>query len=574
MKEPFFDCPTPGQACVIDHRLRRQQGDRRRGLRRRQHRPPATAAPPTASRSSPATPARARRAWAAPAPRCPRSAAATASSASPTASSATTATHRRRRLRAPTCRVEAGYTCADAGHGLHAGRALRRRPAGAGPRRDLRRRQHRPPATAAPRQCARRGQLRLPDARAGPASRTVVCGDGRVTGAETCDDGNTAAGDGCAATCAARDRLDLPGRAASAGPRAAATACCVGAEQCDDGNATTGDGCSAACMVESPGPTEPNGWICPTPGMPCTRTTCGDGMPEGSEQCDDGEQRHWATAARRSAARSRSARPAGGACTTSCGDGLLLPVDIAAGPAVRRRQHRRRRRLLGDLQGGDGLRLRDATPFTQDPLILPIVLPRLQGLRRDQRPPGLPARTAARETGIVQRMLGADGKPLHVAGQTRATHHQQQPGRDHRLLRACWYQDDADLQPDRAHDVLTVHRSWSTGELPVQQPTFFPLDGRGWGNYTGGTDADGASATTTSPPRSATGSSTRATRARLHRRRRRLGVRQQAAGGRPGRRARRPAAAASASTPATARGAGLRPAVSGCDAPPHGRLRA
>ena len=51
-------------------------------------------------------------------------------------------------------------------------------------------------------------------------------------------------------------------------------------EQCDDGGTTGGDGCSATCTIET-------GFTCV--GMPsvCT-TTCGDGIVAGSEQCDDG----------------------------------------------------------------------------------------------------------------------------------------------------------------------------------------------------------------------------------------------------------------------------------------------
>jgi cysteine-rich repeat protein len=65
-----------------------------------------------------------------------------------------------------------------------------------------------------------------------------VCGDGEVEGDEACDDGNTADGDGCSATC-------------EIGP---APACGDGNvdfdEECDDGNTTDGDGCSASCACE------------------------------------------------------------------------------------------------------------------------------------------------------------------------------------------------------------------------------------------------------------------------------------------------------------------------------------
>jgi len=41
-----------------------------------------------------------------------------------------------------------------------------------------------------------------------------------------------------------------------------------GSEQCDDGNTISGDGCSSTCQLES--------------------AVCGNGIVEGSEQCDDG----------------------------------------------------------------------------------------------------------------------------------------------------------------------------------------------------------------------------------------------------------------------------------------------
>jgi cysteine-rich repeat protein len=69
---------------------------------------------------------------------------------------------------------------------------------------------------------------------------------------EECDDGNSAAGDGCDEHCFV-ERCGNGVRQPS--------------EECDDGNETDGDGCSAACLVE---------W------------TCGDGVNEGNEACDDG----------------------------------------------------------------------------------------------------------------------------------------------------------------------------------------------------------------------------------------------------------------------------------------------
>ncbi|HWO24075.1 MAG TPA: DUF4215 domain-containing protein [Kofleriaceae bacterium] len=72
----------------------------------------------------------------------------------------------------------------------------------------------------------------------------VPCGNGLIEFGEQCDDGNTAGGDGCGATCQIEvvcgDGLIAPG------------------EQCDDGNAAGGDGCSATCQIETTAELEPN----------------------------------------------------------------------------------------------------------------------------------------------------------------------------------------------------------------------------------------------------------------------------------------------------------------------------
>lgn len=81
-----------------------------------------------------------------------------------------------------------------------------------------------------------------------------ICGDGHVTGAESCDDGNGTAGDGCSASCQVESLCGNGVFDASS-------------ETCDDGNTTDGDGCSATCQTEG---------------------TCGNGAVEGSEGCDDG----------------------------------------------------------------------------------------------------------------------------------------------------------------------------------------------------------------------------------------------------------------------------------------------
>jgi cysteine-rich repeat protein len=128
---------------------------------------------------------------------------------------------------------------------------------------------------------------------------------------EACDDGNTASGDGCSATCdiepgfictapgtlcheprcgdGYQDFITAPGGGpATAGaangtggtggggafPAAGGSAGAGGAgsfEGCDDGNTASGDGCSATCDVE-------DGYICFQPNTPCRKPRCGDGV--------------------------------------------------------------------------------------------------------------------------------------------------------------------------------------------------------------------------------------------------------------------------------------------------------
>jgi cysteine-rich repeat protein len=120
-----------------------------------------------------------------------------------------------------------------------------------------------------------------------PAVCKTLCGDGKVVLPEVCDDGNTVDGDGCSHDC----RTIEDGWSCTQSSPAAASVCApicgdgliVGAERapggCDDHNTNDGDGCSHDCMIEP-------GWTCD--GSPSVCQKCGDGRVEGREQCDDG----------------------------------------------------------------------------------------------------------------------------------------------------------------------------------------------------------------------------------------------------------------------------------------------
>jgi cysteine-rich repeat protein len=106
-----------------------------------------------------------------------------------------------------------------------------------------------------------------------------LCGDGLISPREECDDGNTAPGDGCNATCGLEAGAGCYGQPSICHPGCGDGALGEG-EQCDDGNNTAGDGCGVHCTQEP-------GYSCT--GVPSLCTVgCGDGLKATAEACDDG----------------------------------------------------------------------------------------------------------------------------------------------------------------------------------------------------------------------------------------------------------------------------------------------
>ena len=126
-----------------------------------------------------------------------------------------------------------------------------------------------------------------------------VCGNGVRSSAEACDDNNTVGGDGCDALCqvelgfACISSTQLDGGSGVGGLDTCAPLCgdgislaVRGLESCDDNNTASGDGCNSTCGVEP-------GYVCGGGGLGGKDTcasVCGDGRRVGAETCDDGNE--------------------------------------------------------------------------------------------------------------------------------------------------------------------------------------------------------------------------------------------------------------------------------------------
>jgi len=90
-------------------------------------------------------------------------------------------------------------------------------------------------------------------------------------------------------------------------------------EQCDDGNTTNGDGCSRLCQIEA-------NWNCPTEGKPCEYAgVCGNGILTSNKACDDGNTKSGdgCSSDCQTVETGYICRVPGKPCSTRCGDGQV-----------------------------------------------------------------------------------------------------------------------------------------------------------------------------------------------------------------------------------------------------------
>ncbi len=306
-----------------------------------------------------------------------------------------------------------------------------------------------------------------------PCVSTVSCGNGVITGQETCDDGDAAGGDGCSATCELEDGWTCPLSDAPCIAAACGDGIVAGNEECEDGGdpPASGDGCSDACARET-------GWECGAPGEPCHLTVCNDGTREGDEPCDDGN-----LIIGDGCSPFCEVEPdcSGGACVSACGDGLILPGDDEECDD-------------GNTNSGDGcsdacveeagwtcVEVEGELPAE---LQVPVAFRDFNRapLGDATRHPDFEIFGGGPETpGLVEAVLGADGKPMYTGlcenpGVTADCPFGQQTTSEASFDQ--WYRDVAGVNQTRI-ELLTL-TSQGGGTYFFPDATFFPLDGEGW----------------------------------------------------------------------------------------------
>lgn len=286
------------------------------------------------------------------------------------------------------------------------------------------------------------------------------CGDGVRQPSEACEDGNTAAGDGCGATCVVESGWVCP----AGGGRCRAAACgdgiVAGAEQCDDGDASAQDGCDASCQLEP-------GFKCTTPGQACEPTTCGDKVVEGTEQCDDGNHNMGDGC---SPLCTQEPQCSNGQCTPVCGDGIILPNDNSEECDDGNLRSNDGCSSSCKLEQGFDCKLVEQAPPSE--MVIPIVYRDFKG--NDVAGGHIDFQNAnGAETGIVTGQLGSDGKPVYAKGSgssSTTTHGKANFDQ--------WYRDTPGVNKTVV-STLTLGRQ-SNGSYVFDDQTFFPLDDAGW----------------------------------------------------------------------------------------------
>lgn len=303
----------------------------------------------------------------------------------------------------------------------------------------------------------------------------AVCGDGILGMGEECDDANEKSGDGCTDVCVVEVGWECP----TAGSRCVAARCgdgeVTGNEQCEDGDEepAAGDGCSDTCRIEP-------GHFCPEVGEACQETVCGNGVQEGDEPCDDGND---VVGDGCSPLCEREPICVDGACSSTCGDGMILAGDGEECDD-------------GNLTNGDGCNRKckeeqgyECTLTTEEPpdeLTIPIVYRDFVGTGLEEdggvSHPDFNVFTGNLTRNLVLSTL-KDGKPQYAGICDSADHSDEDLCPSDQQLTTEenfneWYNDGE--RSVRVDSMLTLTRNQGGQYAFDSGASFFPLRDKGW----------------------------------------------------------------------------------------------
>lgn len=315
----------------------------------------------------------------------------------------------------------------------------------------------------------------------------IVCNDPShlIEAPETCEDGNTTSSDGCSSTCQLEPgwACQLPGALCTAAM--CGDGIVAGTEACDDHNTASSDGCSSTCQLEV-------GFYCPTAGTTCQATRCGDGVTQGLEQCDNdtvaqGQQPKPYDGCDRTC--KWEPQCSNGTCTARCGDGVILP---GSGEVCDDGNTRSGDGCSADCTAEPGYTCVVQALPTPGTVTLPSVLRDFRGsdLTSPAGHPDFQPTGASGLSGITQSTLNAQGRPQRAAGNPS-------PGNGSFPSSAAsflqWYTDDGDgvtgTTSRTIYTTLTLTRVGTTNTYRyppsgTSGADYFPLDGLGF-NQTG-----------------------------------------------------------------------------------------
>ncbi len=303
----------------------------------------------------------------------------------------------------------------------------------------------------------------------------AVCGDGKLGMGEECDDNNTKGNDGCSESCLVEAGWECPAIGSRCAPIACGDGIVVGPEQCEDGGdpPESGDGCSEQCRLEP-------GHFCPEEGKTCKETECGNGKREGDEPCDDGNKDVGDGC---TPLCEREPTCVDGACTSTCGDGMILPGDGEECDD-------------GNLNDGDGCSSKckeekgyECTLITEEPpdeLTIPIIYRDFIGRNLDTNGgvvhPDFNVFSGSGTPGLVESTL-ENGKPKYagICDNTMPADHPECPHNQQLTTEENfneWYNDGD--RSFRVDSTLTLTRNDSGQYVFDSEASFFPLADLGW----------------------------------------------------------------------------------------------